>query len=205
MTGKSVRAISSIYTFWNIRLLSPRNNTHFAVRRRIARRASDKKKCKKKRKTQKISLTRIWRPCHVCGHRAPRRPRPQLPPRERVVAAEEEAVGIGGVLGPYLPGVGCGGDREHRGHYHVDRIALRLHRHHPRGNPRAARHHRTAITKLLKLQSWNKYKILVRTYGLFYSNTLFQCAYIPYNTIHVHSWLERLNIRNEIADRDKLI
>lgn len=101
------------------------------------------------RKIQKISLTRIWRPCHVCGHRVPRRPQPQLPPRERVVAAEEEAVDIADVLGPYLPGVGCDGDREHHGYYHVDRIVLHLHRHHrPRGNPRAARHHRTAITKL---------------------------------------------------------
>ena len=106
---------------------------------------------------QKISLTRIWRPCRVCGHRALRRLRPQLPPREHVVEAEEEAVDIGGGPDPSLPSVGYDGDREHRGHCHVDRIALRLHRRHrPRGNPRAARHHRTATTKLYKFYNFKQ-------------------------------------------------
>lgn len=60
-----------------------------------------------------------------------------------------EAVDTGGEPVPYYQGVDCDGDRERRGHYRVDRTALRLHRHHrPRGNPRAARHRRTAIIKL---------------------------------------------------------
>lgn len=78
------------------------------------------------------------------------------------MAAEGEAVGIGGVLGPYLPGVGCDGDREHRGHYHVDRIALRLHHHRSRGNPHAARHHHTAITKL-RVKVSKSYKVEINT------------------------------------------
>lgn len=71
-------------------------------------------------------------------------PLPRLLPRERVVA-EAEAVDIEGGPDPCPRDVDCGEDRGHRGCYRVDRIALRLHRHHPRGNPRAALHRHTAI------------------------------------------------------------
>jgi len=72
-------------------------------------------------------------------------PLPRLLLRERVVA-EAEVVGIEDGLDPYPRDVDYDGDREHRGHYRVDRIALRLHRRHrPRGNPHAALHRRTVI------------------------------------------------------------
>lgn len=72
-------------------------------------------------------------------------PLPRLLLREHVVA-EAGAVGTEGGLDPYPRDVDCDGDREHRGHYRADRIALRLHRRHrPRGSPRAALHRRTVI------------------------------------------------------------
>jgi len=98
-------------------------------------------------KRRDLALTRIWHPCRACGRRAPRRLRPRPPRRGRAAAPGTGAVDTGGEPDPYPRGVDCDEDRGRRGH-RVDRTALRLHRHHrPRGNPRAARHRRTVITK----------------------------------------------------------
>lgn len=144
--------------------LSSRNITHSLARSfgRPIDAPSAQARCG--RETREISLTRIWRPCRACEHPVPRRLRPQLPPRERAGAAGAGAVGTGGEPDPFPRGVDCDEDRERHGHYHVGRIVLRHHRHlRPRGNPRAARHRRTAIinnTHLLTRGSITRYVVL---------------------------------------------